>query len=745
MKHLDCMKAVKITGLLIVILFFAGLPASGGVSLPNVIGSNMVLQRNESLPIWGWAAAGESVTVELVGKKAKTKADSDGKWQVKLPKFKAGGPYQMTVTGKNTIQLSNILIGEVWVCSGQSNMEMGLTKVRDAEQEVAAANYPQIRLLYVPHLNSDSPKTDIDIKWEPCNAENIVRGAFGGFSAVGYFFGRELHKELKVPVGLIDASWGGSNIVPWTPPRGQYYKGMVNPLVPFAIRGAIWYQGESNLQEGMLYCQRMKSLIGGWRKVWRQGDFPFYYVQLAPYRYNWGNIKPTDLPEIWEAQTAAMSIKNTGMAVTVDIGDIKDIHPKNKQDVGKRLSLWALAKTYGRKNLVYSGPLYESMSIKGSNAIIQFKHTGSGLASRDGEPLTHFEIAGADRKYFKANAKIKGKTVVVSSNEVSRPAAVRFAWHHEAQPNLMNKESLPASPFRTDNPDWYKQAVVDLYKQAQGASSKADRSIALQGYSRVAGLESAKFSTEERMDMLRKAIKLASCNEEKKQIISSLENVVNFEALQVLQKYMLEPSLKSQAQISALKLARKLRTIDFDRAKAAAKQIARDDNAVIAEEVRKTLDEFMGWKIAGPYREKGKKGAELFKTVYPPENGSKDVNWMRLTKGFGNEKVNLKKTFRVQNYACAYVKAAFVSSHEQTVLLEMGSNDGIKAWLNGELIHSLWAGRACVPGGDVVKVKLRKGRNELLLKIVNETNVWEFSCRLRHQNGQRVKGLTFEP
>jgi len=224
------------------------------------------------------------------------------------------------------------------------------------------------------------------------------------------------------------------------------YNGMVHALVPFGIRGAIWYQGESNRHDGMLYHEKMKGLINGWRKVWAQGDFPFLFVQLAPYNYG---RAPFDLPKIWEAQTATLAVPNTGMAVTTDVGNLRDIHPRNKQAVGRRLALWALARTYGQTGLVYSGPLYKSMSVEGDKIRLVFNHVASGLASRDGKPLTWFEIAGKDKNFVKAEAKIDGDTVVVSSAEVAAPAAVRFGWHHEAEPNLVNNEGLPASPFRT--------------------------------------------------------------------------------------------------------------------------------------------------------------------------------------------------------------------------------------------------------------------------------------------------------
>jgi sialate O-acetylesterase len=413
----------------------------------------------------------------------------------------------MTVAGKNTIVLKNILVGEVWVCSGQSNMGMSVNQVQNAEKELAGADQPMIRLFESPKAPSARPTSDIFGRWQACTPETVK-----GFTAVGYFFGLDLLKKLDVPIGLINTSWGGTRIEPWTPGEafGEWpslksvaeqvawqtdeqtkalaplvpaieawtrtareaqakgepvpplpalpgsrliqnnqpttlYNGMVAGLVPFGIRGAIWYQGESNVADGMLYCDKMKALIAGWRKAWGQGDFPFYYVQLAPYRY--GN-EPLRLPELWEAQVAALSIPNTGMAVTNDIGTIADIHPKNKQHVGKRLALLALANTYGQMGIVYSGPLYKSMKIDGNKIRVSFDHVAGGLASRDGEPLSWFEIAGPDGKFVKADAKIDGDTVVVTSEEVAQPVAVRFAWSQVALPNLMNKEGLPASAFR---------------------------------------------------------------------------------------------------------------------------------------------------------------------------------------------------------------------------------------------------------------------------------------------------------
>jgi len=504
------------------VLALAASWAGADVTLPSVLSSRMVLQRGKPIPVWGMADAGEAVTVTVGKAVQKATADAKGRWRVDLPAMEAGGPLVMTVAGKNTLRLTDILVGEVWVCSGQSNMEWSLNRATNAKQEIAEAKYPRIRMFQVPKRPSGQPQFTVPASWQAC-APNTAQG----FSAVGYFFGRKLHKDLKVPVGLINTSWGGTRIEPWTPPVGflvspklagivkqvagaeanytkglaaavdrvevwakaarvalesnqplppppaipnhplnshgqptGLYNGMVHPLVPFAIRGAIWYQGESNRGEGMLYHEKMKALIIGWRSVWQGMDvfastaekpkdaaFPFLFVQLAPYRYRGSE---TALPEIWEAQTATLALPNTGMAVTTDIATVGNIHPPNKQDVGKRLALWALGTTYGQKDLVYSGPLFKAMAVKDGKARLTFDHVGAGLASRDGKPLSHFEIAGADKAFQKATATIDGDAIVVACEAVPNPVAVRFGWHQLAEPNLMNKEKLPASPFRTD-------------------------------------------------------------------------------------------------------------------------------------------------------------------------------------------------------------------------------------------------------------------------------------------------------
>ena len=505
-----------------ILLLFTQPLVHAEVTLPHVIGSNMVLQRDMQVPIWGWASAGEEITVTLSTEDENaeslfattTTADAKGNWRIKLQAMQAGGPYTLRVTGNNTLELTNVLFGEVWVCSGQSNMEWSVRASKDNEVEIAAADYPMIRLFDIPHRPSGLLQQDVEADWHETTPKTIEN-----FSAVGYYFGRKLYKNLNVPIGLINTNWGGTRIEPWTPPVGfanvpalesisneiqeadanyreqlpqkmreieawiaetrkaletdarltempenthflrhharptGLYNGMVHPIIPYGIRGAIWYQGESNLQEGMLYHEKMKALINGWREVWGQGDFPFYFVQLAPFNYGW-MASPFFLPAIWEAQTATLSVPHTGMAVTTDIGNLQDIHPRNKQEVGRRLALWALAKTYGREDVTYSGPLYKTMAVEKNTIRLSFDFVGSGLMARDEQPLTWFEIAGEDKQFVEAKATVDGDTILVSSDAVANPVAVRFGWHQSAEPNLVNKEGLPASPFRTDS--WEK-------------------------------------------------------------------------------------------------------------------------------------------------------------------------------------------------------------------------------------------------------------------------------------------------
>ncbi|QDU93916.1 sialate O-acetylesterase [Lignipirellula cremea] len=458
---------------LAVLAAFTAAPLLADTKLGPLFGDNMVLQREKPVVVWGWDEPGSEVAVTLGEASAKATAGKDGKWTVSLPEMKAGGPHSMTIAGSSTATLKNILVGEVWLCSGQSNMEWTVARSANAQEEIAAAKYPQIRHIKFAHTPAAEPQNDApNGGWQETTPETVP-----GFTAVGYYFGRKLHEELDVPIGLIGSNWGGTRIEPWTPPVGfqqvealsdiadnlqnfpqknaegkinhqsalALYNGMIHPLVPYSIRGALWYQGESNNGEGMLYHEKMKALIGGWRKVWGDSDMPFYFVQLAPYRYR----DPAALPHIWEAQAATLAVPHTGMAVTTDISNLANIHPTNKQDVGGRLARWALAKDYGQDDLVYSGPLYKSMEIEGGKIRLTFDHA-AGLKSSDDQPLSWFEIAGKDKNFVLAEAQVDGDTLVVSSPDVKAPVAVRFGWNQDAEPNFVNGAGLPASPFRTD-------------------------------------------------------------------------------------------------------------------------------------------------------------------------------------------------------------------------------------------------------------------------------------------------------
>lgn len=645
-----------LTAICLSILLAGGL-AHADVKLPAVISDSMVLQRNTTAPIWGWAEPGEEIKVKTswLSPDKSAKADKDGKWKVEISTPKAPGPHTISITGNNEIVLKRVLAGEVWVCSGQSNMEWTVAASDNAKAEIAAADYPNIRMFTVKKAIAAQPQTDCTGSWQTCSAQTV-----GSFSAAGYFFARFLHKESNVPLGMIHTSWGGTPAEAWTsakalktmpdylpaieqlekigpniaklqaeyqkklaewqksmdvavalpaaadwmkpdlddtgwkmmdvprewtptelggfdgavwfrtdfsvgddwgnkeltlslgpiddmditwingrrvggietaggwqtprvykvpadviksgknvlvvrvldtgggggltgkpqqvnikpagddnaeaislagkwryrkgfdikalpprpaPPAGlnagspaSLYNAMIAPLIPYAIKGAIWYQGESNAGRAYQYRTLFPLMITNWRNDWGQGDFPFYFVQIAPFNYG----GPPIAAELREAQFMTLSLPNTGMAVTMDIGNPRNIHPRNKQDVGKRLALWALAKDYGIKNIVYSGPLYKSMKVEGNRIRLFFDHVDGGLAAKGG-PLTHFTIAGEDNDFVEANARIDGDTIVVSSDKVEKPVAVRYAWTNDAEPNLFNKANLPASSFRTDN------------------------------------------------------------------------------------------------------------------------------------------------------------------------------------------------------------------------------------------------------------------------------------------------------
>jgi sialate O-acetylesterase len=646
------MKTIRNTTLFFFLLIFSFQTAKANVKLPRIFSSNMVLQQGMEIPVWGWADNGERITVEFNKKIARTVADGNGKWKVKLSAQEYGGPYTMTVKGKNIVTFYNILIGDVWVCSGQSNMEWRVDQSNNAKEEVAAANYPEIRLFTVPKTVAQFPEDDISSgEWVECSPETIA-----GFSAVGYFFGRELHNSLNIPIGLLHTSWGGTVAETWTSaetikddpdfremlvelqqmnlekykeqkleevkkilggelptedkgmeegkpvwsaldfndsswktiktptyweaqgymdidgigwyrkeiqlsedqtksnltlhlgkiddsditfingieigktenkydeervytinkkyiqpgknmivvrvddtggnggiwgdPDNQFiaignekmdisgdwkfkiskasvsalnigpnsyptllFNGMINPLLPFGIKGVIWYQGESNASRAKQYQRVFPNLINDWRNHWNQGDFPFLFVSLANYMQPVETPSESEWAELREAQTKTLSLPNTGMAVTIDIGEAGNIHPKNKQDVGKRLALNALQIAYN-KEVVNSGPMFEAADFKDGKAFITFSETGSGLEVKDKYGyLKGFTIAGSDRKFHWAKAElVDSTTVVVYSEKVDSPAAVRYGWANNPDDvNLYNKEGLPANPFRTDN------------------------------------------------------------------------------------------------------------------------------------------------------------------------------------------------------------------------------------------------------------------------------------------------------
>jgi sialate O-acetylesterase len=499
----------------VIIGLFSAAYGKAIVVLPDVISEAMVIQRDRPCPIWGHAEPGEAVMVRFAGQTKQAVAGSDGKWLVKLDAMHANAtPATMTVSGKNTIELKNILVGEVWLVAGQSNMQRLLSETANGDAAIAAANYPLIRLFNVSRQVAFRHQQGPLATWQACSPESVKQ-----FSAAGYYFGVELQKELNVPIGLINSSYGGSQAEAWTPveylvasadlkatvertkiwdeerPRvkAQYeeqlnqwradvekakaagarpqpspavpdalreyriassiYDGMIAPLIPFPIRGAFWYQGESNEARAEQYGILLPTMIRAWRERWGEGAFPLGIIQLPNYRDP--KDEPTDEPWsfVREAQRrTAVTVPNTGLIVTIDIGEAHDIHPKNKLDLGRRMARWALVDVYGRK-LTRSGPTFGKATIAGPKIILTFDDVGQGLKIRDGDKLDEFAIAGADHKWHWAQAKITGKNhLEVWSDTVSQPLAVRYAFNNNPKhPNLTNETGLPAGPFRTDN------------------------------------------------------------------------------------------------------------------------------------------------------------------------------------------------------------------------------------------------------------------------------------------------------
>jgi sialate O-acetylesterase len=488
--------------------FASVLTVQAELKLPAIIGDHMVLQRDQENPIWGWTAAGTDVTVTVAGQSLASKADEQGKWTVKLPAMAASAePTTITIkAGAEEKILSDILVGEVWVCSGQSNMGWTVNASFDADLEKATANFPAIRLISVPNVGTQELQNDFVGQWDTCTPETV-----GEFSGVGYFFGRQLHQTLNIPIGLIDNAWGGSAAEAWvsrevmdSDPRftnvaeqwknteatydhekamaswkeasekakaegkpaprapqnlltgnqrpGNLWAGCLNPIIGYGIRGAVWYQGESNAGRAYQYNDLFSLMISEWRKAWGQGDFSFYWVQLADFMAEVETPGDSAWAELREAQTKTLSLPKTGQAVIYDVGEGRDIHPRDKQTVGKRLARLALAQDYGMA-IPCQSPRFASMEVSGNKATLSFTDVGSGLYTFDVQEAIGFAVAGEDKVWHNAVGKLVGTDKIeVTSDAVAAPVAVRYAWANNPIANLKSKEGLPVVPFRTD--DW---------------------------------------------------------------------------------------------------------------------------------------------------------------------------------------------------------------------------------------------------------------------------------------------------
>jgi sialate O-acetylesterase len=504
--------------------------AHGDVTLPAIFSDHMVLQADREVAVWGWADPGEEVQVSISGASASAKAGESGKWSLKIKTGKSDAPVEMTVRGKNSLTIRDVLLGEVWLCSGQSNMAMTVNRCKDFEQDAAAADFPQIRMFKENSGSATQPREKAKGVWEVCSPKTV-----GGFSATAYFFGREVHKSLGVPVGLINSSVGGTPVEAWTswdaqkdkaelkplfakwdrdaetwnPETAQakyqeqlaawktaaakakaegkqaarqpqkpvnprlnthhpavLFNGKIAPLVPYTIRGFLWYQGESNAG-GMMaqnYGLQLRTLVEDWRALWGE-ELPFAWVQLPNFRAAVPSpVQETGWTTVREQMTKTLALPRTGMAITLDVGEANDIHPKDKQTVGQRLAQWALSDVYGKKEIVPSGPLYSKHTISDGKVTIEFRYADGGLSATDGK-LTGFAIAGADKMWLDAKAEIQGDRVVVSHPDVKEPFAVRYAWKENPAASLRGSSGIPAAPFRTD--DWPVVAVRPAQRRAR--------------------------------------------------------------------------------------------------------------------------------------------------------------------------------------------------------------------------------------------------------------------------------------
>ncbi len=487
----------------VALVAFAPSRVNADVKVPAIFGSHMVLQRDQKDRVWGWADPGEKVTVKIADQSHTATPGADGAWEVALSPMPAGGPHTLSISGKNTLTFDDVLFGEVWICSGQSNMQWPVAAANDADLEIATAKYPMIRFIGVPNRGTQEPQKTFGGHWQAVRPESV-----GGLTAVGYFFGRRLFHVLDVPIGLINDAWGGSACEAWVrrdilaadpkyapmlkrwekleksfdewkaaadkatadgqaAPKapnnlpalmsgnsrpGNIYNGVLKPTIGYGIRGVIWYQGESNAGRAYQYRDLFPLMIKSWRDEWGQGDFSFYWVQLADFLAESPNPKDSSWAELREAQTMTLKLPKTGEAVIIDLGEGKDIHPRNKQDVANRLARWALAQDYGIK-IPYHSPTYKSMEKSGNKIVLTFDHVGRGFRPFDVNEPRGFSIAGKDRKFVNAQAKIAGtNTVEVWSDAVPDPVAVRYAWADNPVCNMYSNEGLPLTPFRTD--DW---------------------------------------------------------------------------------------------------------------------------------------------------------------------------------------------------------------------------------------------------------------------------------------------------
>ena len=497
--------------------FVYQLCAQEQLKLPSIFGHHMVLQRDHVNPVWGWGEPGETIQVQINNQQHMATAGEDGSWKVFLQPMNAGGPHELTIAGeKSQFQFSDVMIGEVWICSGQSNMAWPIRLSDHAELEIATANHPQIRLISVPQVGVQEPQLDFEGSWSVCSPE-----AIRNFSAVGYFFGRRLQDALGVPIGLIDNAWGGSAAEAWinrgdladdgrfngllewwkeqemtydhdnlvaqwneemqqwedagrigNPPRkpgnmmtgnkrpGNIYNGVLHPTIGFGIKGVIWYQGESNAGRAHQYRSLFPMMIDHWRNQWQQGDFPFYYVQLADFLPENSQPEESAWAELREAQTMAMTaLTNVGQAVIIDVGEGRDIHPRDKQTVANRLALWALARDYGL-DIHYRSPEFQTIHTTDTSIIVTFNFVGSQLYSFDQRDPLGFTIAGDDQNFVNANARIiTNNQIEVWHKDVSNPKAVRYAWANNPKCNVYSREGLPLTPFRSDNWDGITKGV----------------------------------------------------------------------------------------------------------------------------------------------------------------------------------------------------------------------------------------------------------------------------------------------